>query len=125
MEKLIAGLITVLIAALGWFIREMLDGIRDRQKEHSTSLTNIRQHVIRTEDKVSFLQTEMTRMKETLSGLSATQRETKANLDHSLYEMRQQIKEQADEQYEQKQNFGKVILIVQKLYAQLKNGSSR
>lgn len=45
---------------------------------------------------------------------------TKSTLDHNLYEMRQELKIVSEEQYEHKKNWGKVIIIIQKLHAAIK-----
>jgi len=124
-EKVILLTLTILFGALGWLIKEMLSDIKGTQKEHGKSLGNIREHVLRIEDKQATVEVEVSRLKDAVISNSNTQRETKSVLDHGLYEMRQQIKEQADEQYQQKQNFGKIILIVQKLYAATRNGAGK
>lgn len=125
MEKVLLALLLMTLGALGWFVREMLSEIKGTQKEHGVSLTNIRNHVTKIEDKQSFLHVEFSKLRENVLAGNSTQQESKSVLDHNLYEMRQQIKQQNDELFEQKQNFGKIILIVQKLYAATKNGSSK
>ena len=124
-EKVLLGLLLMTLGALGWFVREMLAEIKGTQKEHGTSLSNIRNHVTKVEDKQSFLQVEVSKLRENVIAGNASQQETKSVLDHNLYEMRQQLKEQNDELFVQKQNFGKIFLIVQKLYAATKNGMGK
>lgn len=123
-EKILLSLFLLVCGALGFLMKELLSDIKGTQKEHTSSLLNLRQHVLRMEDKQAVLTGEVTRLKEAVTLSSATQREVKSVLDHGLYEMRQQLKVQSDEQFMQKQNFGKVIVIVQKLYAAAVRGKS-
>jgi hypothetical protein len=124
-EKVLLSLILMLAAALGWFVREMLSEIKGTQKEHSTTLSVIKQHVNRVEDKQAAVELALSRVQDTVIAGGQAQRDMKGVLDRNLFEIRQQLKEQADEQYAQKQNFGKIILIVQKLYAATKNGGAK
>jgi len=125
MEKVLLALFLLSCSIVGYLVREMLSEIKGTQKEHSLTLTNIRQHVFKVEDKQSTLSVEISKLRETVTASAVAQRDAKTIIDHSLYEMRQQLKVQTDEQFEQKQNFGKVFLIVQKLYAATKNGARK
>jgi DNA-binding HxlR family transcriptional regulator len=125
MEKFSTPLLIALFGIVGYFLRDLLSDIKTTQKEHGTALSTLRTHIGRIEERQTTQNSILIELQRGVTATAEIQRETKSILDHNLYELRQQIKEQADEQFVQKQNFGKIIVIVQKLYAATKNGSSK
>lgn len=123
-EKIMLSLLMLMAAVIGWFIKEMLGEIRGTQKEHGTSLRILRENVTSLETKQANVEYSLRKVQESVTATAQLQRESKSILDHNLYEIRQQLKEQTDKQFKQEQNFGKVILIVQKLYAAVKGNGA-
>lgn len=121
-EKLLFCLFGLLTTALGYFIKQYLDEIRDTQKTQGKMLYGLSEKVTRIETKVENVSGAVQTLQKGFEYVQQTSRETKSVLDHNLYEMRQDFKKMQDEQYEQKANYGKVIVILQKLFAKANGG---
>ena len=115
-EKILLGCVLSLVSALGYLAKEMLSEIKATQKEHSTSLRVLRENITVLESKQATTNYTIQKVQESVTSVAQLQREAKSIFDHNLYEMRQQMKEYSEKQSKQKQNFGKIIFIVQKLY---------
>lgn len=122
-EKVLFLLFGLLTAALGYFIKERLDEIKTKQSEHSKSLYNMNERMVRVESKQDASSGAQTRIQQSFEVVQVMTRETKSMLDHNLYEMRQDFKKMQDKHYELDSKYGKVIVILQKLLAKTGNGS--
>lgn len=124
-EKVMLSVILLLCAIIGYFVRELLHDIKGTQKDHTTSLRNLRDHTLKIEERTNTLGNEITQLRELSTANATLQRETRSTLDHTLTEIRHQIKAGQDEQARQKQEFGKVTLIVHKLFTRLNGGGGK
>ena len=121
-EKILLFSLSTFVGLIGYLFHQILSDIRDKQKQHSTSLYNLRESVVRIEAKQNLLETTVSGFTGSVRQIEQTTKDAKNVLDHNLYELRQQIKEMRDAQYDMKANYGKVILLVENLYRAKKQG---
>lgn len=118
-EKVLFLLFTSLVAVVGYFIKKTLDGIEAKQGEHTKSLRVTSDRVVRLEERQAFVEKQVLKIEEKIDSSSALGRTLQDKFDANLEHMRTEVSVMKKVQEDQGQNFGKVFMIVQKLYTQL------
>ena len=115
-EKLLYFVLTSLVALVGYFMHRTLSKIEDKQTEHTKSLRVTSDRVVRLEERQVSLNNNITNLTEKVNVASEVNKEVRLQLDENLGHMRQEVDNMRVTQDAQNANFGKVFMIVQKLY---------
>lgn len=122
--SVLGSILSLFLIIIGFLLRRSISEIDDKIRSNGKSLhyVNEKLRAVELMQRTQGLQIEQTR-DQSLAAASLT-REMKAHVEDSLREMRQEIKRVTDEQYEQKQTFGKIIIIMQKLHAAVRGNGA-
>ena len=116
-EKIMYFALTTLVAIVGYFMHRTLTKIEGKQDEHTKSLRVNSSRVGRLEDGQLILGKSLSLMRAKLTEAELREKTEQEALVQNLEALKGEMHTLKQTQDAQNQNFGKVFLIVQKLYA--------
>lgn len=118
-EKVLYFVGITAVGVIGYFINRTLNHIEAGQKEHTKSLRVNSDRVVRLEERQTFLEKQISGIEHKIDSATVASSSLQERFNENLTQMQAEVGALKRIQEEQGQNFGKVFMIVQKLYAQL------